>query len=87
MNEKFLTRPEAVAYLRVPRNFMITRKDVEAQTGLCRSSIYKRVIEGTFPPQIKVGKRSVRWLQSEIDAWISRQIDQSRAGNDQGAQK
>jgi prophage regulatory protein len=31
--------------------------------------------EGTFPQQLKLGTRSVGWLESEIESWIAACID------------
>jgi len=39
--------------------------------GLCRSAIYLAVQRGEFPRQVKLGPRSVGWLESDVDAWIS----------------
>ena len=41
------------------------------QTGLSRSTIYRRMAEGTFPLAVDVGGGQVRWWQSEITAWAS----------------
>jgi len=35
---------------------------------------------GTFPKAIKLGARSVGWLESEINAWIEAQVAASRKG-------
>jgi len=51
---------------------------VKSRTGLSRSSIYLRISEGTFPKQISLGRRTVGWVESEIEAWLSNQIEQSR---------
>jgi prophage regulatory protein len=51
---------------------------VKARTGLSRSTIYHRISEGTFPKQISLGARAVGFLESEVEAWISRQIEKSR---------
>ena len=51
---------------------------VKARTGLSRSSIYSRISEGTFVRPLKIGPRSVGWLESEIDAWIALQVATSR---------
>ena len=52
---------------------------VMAATGLSRSSIYLRMSEGTFPRQISLGARSIGWIDSEVQEWISSQIRKSRA--------
>ena len=51
---------------------------VEARTGISRSSIYARVAKGTFPPPIQLGPRAVGWIESEVEAWIREQIAASR---------
>lgn len=33
-----------------------------------------------FPKTISLGKRSVGWVESEINDWIQDRIDESRAG-------
>lgn len=52
--------------------------EVTARTGLPRSTIHLRMSEGTFPASIPLGVRSVGWVASEIDVWISQRIAQSR---------
>ena len=62
-------------------NLSILRlKSVMAQTGLSRSTIYLRVSEGTFPSPIKLGERSVGWLESEVQAWLKDRVSLSRHG-------
>lgn len=46
--------------------------DVIARTGLSRSSIYAQMADGTFPAQVKLGRRAVGWSGAEIDEWIAR---------------
>lgn len=60
---------------------LIRRAEVQARTGLSVSSIYGRLGSGrprdfdpTFPRPVPLGKRSVAWLASEVDAWIAEQI-------------
>ncbi len=43
---------------------------VKIRTGLSRSSIYAAIQQGTFPPQIQLGVRSVGWLETDITSWI-----------------
>ncbi|MEM7207567.1 MAG: AlpA family transcriptional regulator [Pseudomonadota bacterium] len=39
-------------------------------TGKGKTAIYADMKEGRFPAQIQIGKRSVGWLSTEIEAWI-----------------
>ena len=48
------------------------------RTGKSRSSIYQGIADGTFPRPIKLGPRSVGWLEDEIDAWIQQRVEASR---------
>lgn len=52
---------------------------VIAYTGLPRSSIYAKIKAGKFPSPISLSSRTVGWLQSEIDAWLTSQIEASRS--------
>ncbi len=42
------------------------------RVGPGRSTIYKKVKEGTFPAPVKLSERAVAWRESEINAWIER---------------
>ena len=53
---------------------VLRRPDVESRTGYSRSSIYLGVKNGTFPKPIKLGKRAVGWIESEIDAWLADKV-------------
>ncbi len=43
---------------------------VLARTGLSRSTIYRKIAEGTFPPQIKISVNGAGWHESKINRWI-----------------
>lgn len=57
---------------------ILRRKQVEARTGLSRSSIYAAIKAGTFPSAISLGDKSVGWIQHEIDGWIASRVAASR---------
>lgn len=66
---------------------ILRRKQVEVRTGLSRSSIYARLrknpkrpsdYDPTFPKPISVGAKAVGWLEHEIDAWLTAQVEKSR---------
>ncbi|WP_377748092.1 AlpA family phage regulatory protein [Pseudomonas sp. LR_7] len=40
-------------------------------TGIGRNTVYRRIPEGTFPKQGKIGPNSVAWLQSDITQWMT----------------
>lgn len=58
---------------------VIRRPEVEARTGLSRSTIYLRVSEGTFPAPVSLGARAVGWIESEIENWLTGQIEKTRS--------
>jgi prophage regulatory protein len=41
---------------------------VDSSTGDGRSTRYDRISKGLFPKPIKLGPRSVGWLESEVEA-------------------
>lgn len=45
--------------------------------GLTRSSIYRHIKAGKFPPPVKLGSASA-WVESEVQAWITHQIASGR---------
>jgi prophage regulatory protein len=60
--------------------FILRRKQVEARTGLSRSTIYLRIARGEFPAPVSLGSRAVGWASDAIDRWIADRIAQSRKG-------
>lgn len=44
---------------------------VLARTGLSRSTLYRKIDQGTFPRQIKISERCAGWRSSAIDAWLT----------------
>lgn len=50
---------------------ILRRKQIEAATGLSKSTIYSRIKAGTFPPAVRLGPRSVGWRAGDIDAFLA----------------
>lgn len=63
-----------------PRLMVLRRRQVEARTGLGRSSIYALIADGQFPAPIRLSANAVGWLEHEIDAWIAERARVSRMG-------
>jgi prophage regulatory protein len=52
--------------------------EVQARTGLKRTTIYERVRNGDFPRPIKLSTRASAWISSEVDRWAEKRIAESR---------
>jgi len=50
---------------------ILRRKQVEAETGLSKSTIYARIKAGTFPAPIQIGPRAVGFRAGDIDAFLA----------------
>jgi prophage regulatory protein len=48
---------------------ILRRAEVERATGLPRSTIYEMMATGRFPKPVRLGARSVGWIESEVLAW------------------
>lgn len=46
-------------------------RQVSARVGLSRSSIYRRIADGSFPKPISIGVNSVGWKESAIIEWLA----------------
>lgn len=62
---------EDVIFLRLP--------EVKAVTGLSKTSIYELIRERDFPAPVRLGARSVAWVQSEIRRWARERVHASRS--------
>jgi len=40
------------------------------RTGLSRSTIYRKIAEGTFPAQIRISIHGAGWRESDINRWV-----------------
>lgn len=63
---------------------LLRRIQVEEKTGLARSTIYKLMSDDGFPPPIRLGgARTVYWVSSEVEEWLSNRIQQARGDRQQ----
>ena len=57
-----------------------------SRTGYGRTSIYRKMEDGSFPKSIKLGgttidpnvfdSRAVAWIEDEVEQWIESRIDE-----------
>ena len=50
---------------------LIRRPELLRMTGLANSTLYHYMGQGRFPRPVKIGVRSVAWLEEDVVAWIS----------------
>jgi len=57
---------------------ILRRKQVQARTGLSRSTIYLYIKDGVFPKPVALGPRAVGWIESEVSDWIAERLKAAR---------
>ena len=54
---------------------LLRRAEVMDRVGLSKSTLYSRISAGTFPKPVTLGS-SVRWVESEVEGWISERVSE-----------
>jgi prophage regulatory protein len=52
---------------------MLRLSQVVEKTGLGKTSIYELQKEGRFPRGVNLTGHSVRWIEAEVETWLTRQ--------------
>lgn len=55
----------------------LRRKTVCQTTGLPPSTLYAKMAAGEFPKPVKLGKRAVGWISTDIEDWKRKQLEAS----------
>jgi prophage regulatory protein len=50
---------------------IIRLRTVLDRTGLSRSTLYRKIADGTFPAQIKISINGAGWRESDVNRWIA----------------
>ena len=68
-----------------PQKRFIRLPEVLTRTGFGRTSIYRKMEEGSFPRSVKLGgpledpeafdSRAVAWIENEVEQWIDSMIE------------
>jgi prophage regulatory protein len=68
---------------------MLRMPQMKKKTGISRSGLYDRInpksprFDREFPLPVRLGNRSIAWIEAEVDAWLIQRRDASRkAKND-----
>jgi prophage regulatory protein len=59
---------------------LLRRPQVQMRTGLARSTLYRLIALGQFPPPVKIAGRAVAWPLSDVEHWILTRTIKSGAG-------
>jgi prophage regulatory protein len=67
-----------------PQKRFIRLPEVMSRTGYGRTSIYRKMDDGSFPKSLKLGgapkdpnefdSRAIAWIEEEVDQWIESRI-------------
>lgn len=50
---------------------IIRLKTVLDRTGLSRTTLYRKIAEGTFPRQLPISVHGAGWHESAVNRWIA----------------
>jgi prophage regulatory protein len=50
---------------------IIRIRTVLSRTGLSRSTLYRKINEGTFPKQVQISIHGAGWRESAVNRWIA----------------
>jgi prophage regulatory protein len=64
---------------------LIRFKEVIQRTGRSRAAIYQAMEHSDFPKTVKLGPKSVAFVESEIDDWIASRIAKRDTAQTQAA--
>jgi prophage regulatory protein len=53
--------------------------ELQKRVPRSRSRIYEDMARGEFPRPVKLGPRSVGWLEHEIEAWLAARVAEREA--------
>ena len=73
------------------KNRLIRLPEVLRRTGYGRTSIYRKMEEGSFPRSVKLGGpledsnafdcRAIAWLEDEVEQWMATRIKERDLGS------
>ena len=61
------------------------RSEVQAITGLRRSTLYQLIKDGKFPAPVKLSIRAVAWPSYAVNAWIASRTCNGQVQSDDGS--
>ncbi|MEY0768172.1 AlpA family transcriptional regulator [Providencia huaxiensis] len=59
---------------------LIRLPEVMRRTGYAKAWLYVLIARNEFPKPVKIGTRSIAFVESEVDEWVANKIAESRTG-------
>ena len=74
-----------------PQKRFIRLPEVLSRTGYGRTTIYRKMEDGSFPRSVKLGgppidhnvfdSRAIAWIEDEVEQWIDSRIEERDLGS------
>ncbi|NOG32473.1 AlpA family transcriptional regulator [Halomonas sp. TBZ9] len=55
---------------------LLRRNTVLERCGMSTSTLYRLMDQQQFPQPVRIGGRAVAWVESEINEWIEKRIEE-----------
>ena len=55
---------------------LLSKRAVLQQIPISSATSARRVAAGAFPRQVRIGKRRVAWVQSEVSDWLAARMEE-----------
>jgi prophage regulatory protein len=59
-------------------NRILRLSSVLERTGLSRSTLYRKIEQGSFPRQVRISELCIGWRDSDIERWLRNPMYYSR---------
>jgi prophage regulatory protein len=60
----------------VTSRHLLSKRAVLKQIPISGATMWRTIAAGDFPKPIRIGKRRVAWLQTEIDDWLAERMEE-----------
>jgi prophage regulatory protein len=55
---------------------LLSKRAVLKQIPISSATMWRNIAAGEFPKPIRIGKRRVAWVQTEIDDWLAERMEE-----------
>jgi prophage regulatory protein len=63
----------------VTQKHLLSKRAVLKQIPISSTILARRVAAGAFPQPVRIGKRRVAWVQSEVSDWLAARMEERGA--------